>query len=258
MLLTFTEYLAPVTFKSGKTGPARWKAGGTDYLLAKGVTVEAGQSYECVVDTTHSPDGVFTNHTVKSAVIVPATAPESAAPVSAPSTSAPSSTEAAGQAIDGPAVSPKPDVQMLIVRQSCLKSAVELTAGDYTPEEVFAMADRMVDWVYLKPADVNHAPEISRSPAAQHLEDARQKAAGRPDYDPDERVCGGCGSKDHLILWAGGWFCERKTGGCGWPPKGERVDLPPKYSELLASRDLPPNLRRPDAPVVSPSTHPTR
>jgi hypothetical protein len=231
MILTFTEYLAPVTFKSGKTGPARWKAGGTDYLLTKGITVEVGQSYDCIVDTTHSPDGKFTNHTIKSATPVSATAPESA-PIQ-------TSTPTFREAVATPAASPSswrprdPTESLHIVRQTAIKASADLVAADRIPlEDLLPFAQRLVNWVYeTDPQKIS----ASRTTAQSHLEDIREKSVAiRADYADSDHVCGNpdCGRKEFLVpTKSGGFFCDKKRGGCGYPPFETRDDHPWTYGE---------------------------
>ncbi len=253
MILTFSNFQDshPSPKDATKTVPAKVKGNdGRDYTMSKAaltiVRENLGVSLEAEV--TEKKNGTFTNYTVESARIL-ATAPVSAPiaylrsdPVSGRPegpiqwTSTPSPTEAV---VPHAAASPKPDIQMLIVRQSCLKAAVEFFGTYKAPtEDVLTVADAFVDWVF-KAADVAQVLPVAQSPAAQHLEDARQKSHDRrADYSLEDAVCPGCGHREWLKQFGGGWFCapsktDGEPGGCGYPKRGERLDSPPSYGEWL-------------------------
>jgi hypothetical protein len=183
------------------------------------------------------------------------------------------------------ASAPRPvDVQRLIVRQSALKAAVEIAVGwgmDYmegrTSTEigltnVLHLADSFTAWVFEEGAyglDVAHGGVSERggldapspSPAAVALADVRAKAADRrANYLDEDAVCPACGLRDHLrSLKDGGWFCSKRDGGCGFPPKGERLDQPISYGQWKHKNGTATStFRRPDATVVSPQSHPSR
>lgn len=296
-VLTFVEYIEPTTTASGKTTPPKAKANGKTWALAKS-TVELirnslGTPLEC--ETKSEQNGKWWNHSVLSARhIVAAAGPESptftspephemtrAPLLHGPSSKPPPTTQ------EGPVpTSPAPAWQntdaarqRLIVRQSSLRAAVDwLNAEDETPEEVLALADQFTRWVFeeeqvdrglnggggdkaqgavpaARPAEKSAPHAISQ--AQEHLETARQRQAEiRAGYDDSDAVCPGCGRKEWLKQWDGGWFCSKKDGGCGHPPKGERLDFPMTYGEWRQRASS--GLRRPDAPLVGPTSHPTR
>ena len=131
MTLTFTEFFPAHQSKSGKTVPPKVKtADGTEYACGKDVNLPLviGQPYECIV--TSKQNGQYTNHYLESAV-----------PLSAP---APAPTN--GHA---PVHAPQVDVQRLIVKQSCLKAAVDLvSSGNADKKSLLTLADALVNWVY--------------------------------------------------------------------------------------------------------------
>lgn len=290
MILTFSDYIAPTTTASGKLAPAKAKASGKTYTLSRAVVelVEnsLGTPLECEVTTdTRSVNGkVYTNFGIKSAkhIVVPSAGPES--PPSNPTANptipnvqegpVPTSPAPAWQKIashmDPHAGSGWQNTdaarQRLIVRQSSLARAVEVLGPGKTLADYEELTDLFTALVMEeksrglnggggdKPGDGIPA---ARSQAQEHLETARQKLADiRAGYSDEDAVCPACGRREFLKQWDGGWFCSKKDGGCGHPPKGERLDFPSTYGEWR--QRTASNLRRPDAPVVSPVSHPSR
>jgi hypothetical protein len=233
MILTFTEVIASRKTASDKWTPTKAKAtDGKTYVLAKSVVPQVenalGTALDCVTSSkSREYNGKeYTDFTVESAKHVAATAP-----VSAPTTTSTPTPQAVGS--DRPAASPQLDRERLIVKQSAIKAAVELVVADKVPSaNLWAVAEEIVSWVFEAGAPKNNGP---RSVAQQHLEDIREKSADLPKYADEDAVCPGCGSKEHLIHTdQHGWFCSRKTGGCGHPPRGERLDAPISYGEWRA------------------------
>ena len=173
--------------------------------------------------------------------------------------------------------------QRLIVRQSSLRAAVEYSVKDpaaVSAEEVLALADYFVRWVFEEEEAAYDLAEVKRgggsaehsigeaskaesqSPAQQYLAEARKKLQDvTGTYEDEDAVCPGCGRKEFLKQYAGGWFCAKskvdgEPGGCGYPRKGERLDAPVTWGEFKQRSAA--NVRRPDATVLSPTTHPGR
>ena len=289
MILTFTNFTPSQTTASGKTAPPKVKASdGHTYALGKYVdaamvlsAVASGAELECEVASKQS--GGYTNWylnkavAVQGAVVKAETAAPSAEKIAPTRVETPSDSSLSGAAGDvttapgkKPAASPfvsDSDRQELIVRQSAIKAAIELKSFEqYADLSVWDLAEEIVSWVY-KSGQVNRtagvetsngAPAVQSS-AQQHLAAARQKAEDIwATYDDADAVCPSCGRKEYLKQWTGGWFCARskvagQPGGCGYPAKGERLDAPVTYGEFKER-----SLRRPDAPVVSPTNTPSR
>jgi len=236
MILTFTEVIASKQTATGKWTPTKAKAtDGKTYVLAKSVVPQVenalGTALDCVTSSkSREYNGKeYTDYTVESAKHVAATAP-----VSAPTTTSTPTPQAVGS--DRPAASiiysgDKTSVE--INRQSARRDAVSLVvAGIYPPDELWTLIDALANYTYKTDPEKNNGP---RTVAQQHLEDIREKSADLPKYADEDAVCPGCGSKEHLIHTdQHGWFCSRKTGGCGHPPRGERLDAPISYGEWRA------------------------
>jgi hypothetical protein len=236
--LIFQEFIpAKQSAASGKMMPPKAKtADGTTFALNKSVVdlIENSLGFPLDCDTKTEQNGKYLNHFVLSAKHVSATAP-----VSAPTaTSTPTPREAVGS--DRSAASSTTRLRFgadtrsdEINRQSARRDAVSLVvAGIYPPDELWTLIDALANYTYKTDPEKNSAP---RSVAQQHLEDIREKSAELPKYADEDAVCPGCGSKEHLIHTdQHGWFCSRKTGGCGHPPRGERLDAPISYGEWRA------------------------
>lgn len=234
-VLTFDEFIPAKQSAAGKMMPPKARAGSTTFALNKGVVDLIEHSLGTLLDceTKTEQNGKYTNHFIVSAKHVAATAPESAPTKTSP----PSPTEA----VVTPAASPSypgNERERLIVRQSSLKAAVDwANANGLTAPDVLAIADSFVDWVYKTDPQKNSA---SRTAAQSTLQDIREKLADiRAEYSDEDAVCPNCGRKEFLKQWSGGWFCARSKeagtpGGCGAPPKGERMDTPATYGEWRA------------------------
>lgn len=245
--------------------------------------VASGAELECEVASKQS--GGYTNWYLNRAsavagAVVAATVPTAAAvavQATAPESALPPPHEAVGDVTPRriqPAASPSiksnwipdEDKQRLIVRQSAIKAAIELKSFEqYADLSVWDLAEEIVSWVYSQvnrtagdQGGAQTTPAV-QTPAQQHLAVARQKAEDIwASYHDEDAVCPSCGRKEYLKQWTGGWFCARSKvagtpGGCGYPAKGERLDAPVTYGEFKER-----SLRRPDAPVVSPTNTPSR
>jgi hypothetical protein len=273
LILTLSNFVEahPSPKDASKTVPPKVTGSdGNSYALTKAVheIVTSNLGVPLDVDVKVETKGAFTNRSIVSARI-PATGPES--PTSTPNAqertvpNLPIQPSSSWQSNDAAR-------QRLIVRQSCLKTAVELLGhhpGEYGSEaedEACRIADQFATWVFKEEAyglsenhegggphqGTNPAPQ---TPAAKALETARQTVRDvRAGYNPEDAVCPKCGRREFLGPRAA--FCGRKQGGCGWPYSEDEKEAI-SYGEWLG-RQAASNLRRPDAPVVSPASHPTR
>lgn len=168
--LTFTEFIPAHQSKTGKTVPPKVKtADGTEYACGKDVHLPLviGQPYECIVNS--KPNGQYINHYLDSAVPL-------AAPVAAPTN---------GHAAQVHAPAPQVDVQRLIVKQSCLKAAVDLvSSGNANKAALLTLADALVDWVYGDRRLAQQSAAV-RNPGAPVVsaETHPSRAGGRDDDD---------------------------------------------------------------------------
>ena len=242
-VLVFDEFIPAKQSAAGKMMPPKAKAGGTTFALNKSVVdlIEnsIGTPLDC--ETKTEQNGKYTNHFVLSARhLASASATPTRAvgstdtrPTAPPTTSLPSPTEA----VVTPAASHPPyrDARSdEINRQSARRDAVSLVvAGIYPPDQLFTLIDKLADYTY-------HSPEKSapRTIAQQHLDVIREKQADiRSTYADEDAVCPNCGRREWIKQWSGGWACMRSKeagvpGGCGFPPKGERLDSPVTYGEF--------------------------
>jgi len=238
-VLTFTEFFEP---KEAGKSPRAKASDGLSYFLNKEVidfiknriggpplevTTErkesaAGKPYHVVLSAKNVTAPTTSSASISD--IVKATAPESA-PIQ---TSTPSFREA----VATPAASPPIDVQRLIVRQSCLKSAVEWIVGSQhssgRARDALELADMFVVWVYeTDPQKIS----ATRTAAQSHLEDIREKVADiRAGYSDEDAVCAECGRREFITPYQGSYFCSKRDGGCGAPNKGD-VWIHMNYSE---------------------------
>lgn len=71
------------------------------------------------------------------------------------------------------------------------------------------------------------APFPASRTAADTWAETRTKVKSAPVYQDDEMVCPSCGKKEFLRPYKGSYFCSKRDGGCGAPPKGEVMNLVP-------------------------------
>jgi hypothetical protein len=75
------------------------------------------------------------------------------------------------------------------------------------------------------PANPTHEPSSPARTATEILDDTRKRmgtVARKGDYADEDAVCPQCGAKDFIRPYQGSFFCSRRDGGCGHPPKGEK------------------------------------
>ena len=81
-------------------------------------------------------------------------------------------------------------------------------------------------------ADSTPAPSGAPSPASI-LERARPHVKPESNgYNPADAVCANCGKKEFIRPYQGSYFCSKRDGGCGFPPKGKKWEIV-TYGEWL-------------------------
>jgi hypothetical protein len=275
MILTLSNFIDahPSPKDASKTVPPKVTGSdGNSYALTRAVfdVVKDNLGSPLDVDVKTEIKGAFTNRSI-TAARVPATGPES------PTSTPPVQERTVTAALPQPSSSWQSNDavrQRLIVKQSSLRAAIDLLAAksetnvltDGDVRTALRVADTFVDWVFkgeVYGLSENHEggshPGVTTTapttPAAKALETARQVQRDiRAGYNLEDAVCPKCGRREFLGPRAA--FCKRAAGGCGWPHDEDEKEAI-SYGEWL-DRQAATNLRRPDAPLVSPTSHPTR
>jgi hypothetical protein len=81
---------------------------------------------------------------------------------------------------------------------------------------------------------VTSANSVAPSPAPKTPQETFAGARAHVKaYADDDAVCPGCGQRDFLRPYKGSYFCSKRDGGCGSPPKGEVMN-PISFGEFRA------------------------